>query len=466
MASSDNQGLQIALIVFVILTIILSVTTFFYSRQADTAFQQSEKDRADKTKADADLRTAVAEIEELKRLMGFEPTVKLDELTETFTQDMQTFAGTFPPEKQFYRPAFEYLVTSLREAQSNLAEVKEINASLEARNEEREQQKEEQLEIFRGRIRDLERDLATAKAAFDEERDRIVEDQRQLASRLQKSENELNAAREEHARRSQQLTSEIERLRLQLSDTQEKLAALTDETFSTPDGRIVSINQHSGTVWIDLGHEHGLKRQTTFSVFGADENNVNRVKRKGSIEVTQVLGSQMAEARILDDQIDDPILPGDKVYTPLWHPGRPQRFALAGWMDLDGDDRSDRQMIRDLIAMHGGVIDAEVLDDGTRTGELSLNTRFLVVGEERESINAELGKIQADAISLGIERITLDKFLDHVGWKDTKRVLRFGNSPPLDFLPEPPDGGFPSSSGNVSERFKKRPPRTRPDSAY
>ena len=37
MASSENQGLQIALIIFVMLTIILSVTTFLFFREYEEA---------------------------------------------------------------------------------------------------------------------------------------------------------------------------------------------------------------------------------------------------------------------------------------------------------------------------------------------------------------------------------------------------------------------------------------------
>lgn len=463
MASSDNQAVQIALIVFVILTIILIVTTFLFYRQADTYQVQSETDRANANKAQADLRAAVTEIEELKRLMGFEPSVTMEELNTTFQQDMQTYAGTFPPEKQFYRPAFEYLVTSLREAQASLSEEKQTTAMLSSRNEEREAQAEQQKAEYRSQVEAAERDVAELRAQFDEQRDRITSEQRELAQQLKQSEDSLQALRQEHATQTQELTGEVERLRLLLSDTQTKLAALTNDTFSTPDGRIIDVNQRRGLVWINLGEADALRRQITFSVFGPDENNVNRVKRKGSIEVTQILDNHMAEARVIDDMISDPILPGDKIYTPLWHPGRLERFALAGWMDLDGDNVSDRQMVRELISMAGGVIDAEVDDEANRTGEMTINTRFLVVGEERDNINSELGKLQAEALSLGVERITLDKFLDHIGWTDTKRVLKFGETPPLKFLPESPDGGYPTSTGNFSERFKKRPPRTRPE---
>ena len=101
MASSENQGLQIALIVFVILTIILTVTTFMFYRSADFYRIQSEKDKADAGTASGNQRAAESETAEIKNMLGVESTVKLEELKTTFTNDMKPFAATFPPEKQF-----------------------------------------------------------------------------------------------------------------------------------------------------------------------------------------------------------------------------------------------------------------------------------------------------------------------------------------------------------------------------
>ena len=51
MASNENQGLQISLIVFVMLTVILSVTTFVFFNKFKQVSVQAEKDRADAAKA-------------------------------------------------------------------------------------------------------------------------------------------------------------------------------------------------------------------------------------------------------------------------------------------------------------------------------------------------------------------------------------------------------------------------------
>ena len=78
------------------------------------------------------------------------------------------------------------------------------------------------------------------------------------------------------------------------------------------------------------------------------------------IEVTHLLSPHLAEARIVEDDLSNPLMPGDQIFSPSWEPGRAEHFALAGFIDIDGDGNSDRQRVHDLIALNGGVIDEEV----------------------------------------------------------------------------------------------------------
>ena len=70
MAARENQGLQIALIIFVMLTIVLIVTTYLffsnYSDQRDKA-KALAQDNSDK---DTKMRQAIAETDDLKNLVG------------------------------------------------------------------------------------------------------------------------------------------------------------------------------------------------------------------------------------------------------------------------------------------------------------------------------------------------------------------------------------------------------------
>jgi hypothetical protein len=85
------------------------------------------------------------------------------------------------------------------------------------------------------------------------------------------------------------------------------------------------VDQRSRTVWINLGRADGLDRQTAFGVYSGDADEMGKAKKKATIEVTKITGDHSAEARITEDKAADPITPGDKVFTPLWSPGVPER---------------------------------------------------------------------------------------------------------------------------------------------
>ncbi len=104
---------------------------------------------------------------------------------------------------------------------------------------------------------------------------------------------------------------------------------------------------------------------------------------KGAIEVINLTDPHTAECRILRDSPSHPLLPGDIIYTPAWRPGQQDHFALVGTMDINGNGSDDRQRLRDLIAMNGGIIDAEIGPDGKPIGKITLNTRYVVVGDLR-----------------------------------------------------------------------------------
>ena len=104
------------------------------------------------------------------------------------------------------------------------------------------------------------------------------------------------------------------------------------------------VDQRRGVVWINLGRADGLQPLTTFSVYPEKPTSVTKESAKASIEVTAIRGEHEAEARIMPgdtSKLADPIMPRDKIYSPVWSRGTKKHFALAGFMDIDGDGRSD-----------------------------------------------------------------------------------------------------------------------------
>ena len=92
---------------------------------------------------------------------------------------------------------------------------------------------------------------------------------------------------------------------------------------------------------------------------------------------------------------------GDKVFTPLWSPGQQNHFALTGIMNLDGDGRNQLSVVRGLINESGGVVDCWLDDQGHKQGQITANTRFIVVGDAPDKSSPEFmknhGEILRDA---------------------------------------------------------------------
>jgi hypothetical protein len=269
------------------------------------------------------------------------------------------------------------------------------------------------------------------------------------------------------------MQAEKEKLQQQLTQTaqmletvNQKLAAIKEDTFETADGVVTWVNQRANIVWIDLGFSDGLQKMMTFSVIDRDETGVTKGKVKGRIEVTQLKDAHLAEARIVDVDLSDPILPGDQVYSPSFRKGQKTRFALAGLLDMDRDGKSDQEKVKALIRTNGGEVDAELKEDGKIEGKMTIDTKYLVKGDRpTDKTNQELIKgytqIIQKATELGIESISLETLLDRMGYFPENRVIPMsgeGSATPAGAGAP----GAPSGAGGAAQPFR---PRTAPSGA-
>jgi hypothetical protein len=81
-------------------------------------------------------------------------------------------------------------------------------------------------------------------------------------------------------------------------------------------------------------------------------------------------------------------------------------------MDIDGNGTDDREKVKEMIAEMGGLVTFDLPPNGIVTGELTSETRWLVIGQDFNETDVG-GMVQAKAKSLGISQINLEKLL---GW--------------------------------------------------
>lgn len=471
----ENQGLQIALIIFVMLTIILGVSTYLCYRHYDDAVKAKAVADAAASKKDQEARKNGEDAAALKKMVGTAPTDMIDAVQEMFKKDMEKYGGSYSEEAQVYHRLLEKMQKTIDEKNAALTDAKAEIPKMQVDYDKFKEEQNLQIKQFRNEREKAGTDLANEQAKFQAERDRKNRDGDKLLSDLQAARKEASAMIDKIKGELQNTNTLVGKLKTVVTDQSKKLTVLTTDKIGTPNGEITWVNQRNATVWINLGRVDGLMRQVTFAVYPEDVADMtSKSAKKGSIEVTQILGDHLAEARVIDDNVADPILPRDKIFTPLWNAGEKRHFALAGLLDIDGDGRSDLQAVMNFIAINGGAVDCYITDAGKLEGQITVNTNCLILGtaptdKEGDARQREaFSKMMGEADQLRLPKIQLTELLQRMGWKNLSQVVRFGRGAnPKDFRATPPDGVPKKSTGNVSDVFMKRqPPKKIPSSAY
>ena len=268
----------------------------------------------------------------------------------------------------------------------------------------------------------------------------------------------------------------IVELRGRYADEKGKVEGYQKETFEVPTGKVIWVNQAQGVVYINLGEADSLGRLTKFAVYDLNTNDVTKGSRKATIEVTRLIGPHQAEAHVVDSNYGNPVLSGDVIYTPVWRPGQKRHFALVGLMDVDGDNRGDLELVRNLIITNGGVVDSYrevdsiVKTKNVRVGAMTPDTDYLIVGSEPDPKSStkedqdDWSNMYAQATRDLVKKITLKDFLDKIGYRSEGTLQKFGPGyRSQDFLPKlAPATPSISSGGNVSPLFNPRKPPSAP----
>lgn len=451
MASKENQGLQIALILFVMITVALGVTTYVFYTQVNKYSEESQKAEAEKTKFQKLAEVRDIEVMLLKRTIGYgtltdeelasqrsrlkgQDAAISDEVAKIeadFDQDMKMFDAAYPNAKN-WRTLPAYIESVVKDRNIAVTDGLGREQRLTVEKTTAIAAQTNRADSAAAAQKKAEADLTDEASKFATSRT----DYKGYTATLEKEKSDALTAKNDLAKEKQKEVTDLQAEKAQLARTMEgyiaqiKTLSQTD-TFDLPDGHIRWVNQRTRVVWIDLGIADGLRRQTTFSIYDQDASNFGKATKKASVEVTKLIEPHLAEARILEDDLSNPILPGDLLYTPAWVPGRRIKFAIAGFIDYNGDGKSDRELVKNLIAASGADVAAEVTDNGELSGEVTAEVKYLIVGDRPTERSApelvkNFGKITAKAKEQGVEEITVQKFLDFMGFRPEVKTVPLG----------------------------------------
>lgn len=487
MSSNKPTAVHFTLVFSVMLCLILGVVAYLYAKEYSTQVVKAKEAQDAATASDQALSRLNAAVEELKTVLGYnyedlglaDPPPANTVLGE-LNKDLQSLGRDL--QQSTVKATLESLRTSLDAANDEIASLKADKQAEEARMLALRSNYQSMVDQAEGSARGSETQLQQLISQRDEMLAQKDDEITVLRNDFRREQVEKETVRDDFAKYRRETEEKMTRLSQQIDFLGRQLDEVTKVSFERPDGTIVRVNNTTNTVWISLGTADNLREQVTFSVYSKDNNGYGREQEdiKAKIEVTRVFGPHLSEAKILEDDLFRPIVEGDPIYSPLWSAGRQEYFAFVGAIDLDGDGRSDRQAMEEIVANAGAMVDLQVTDEGLRVpadAQISERTKFLVVGdiadpsdfpgraeeaEQARRVMAEHKSLIEEARLFGVRVVSLNDFLAYIGYKPQQRLFQPGQDRPYNLrhgarstaTTERP-GAERSSSGVTSELFRR-----------
>jgi len=471
-AANESQGLKIAVVAFIVLTVILTVTSYFlYSAYsaADARLTSANEQVAEKSKASS---MAINQYEDVRGKVGTK-NQEYDQVKEEINAHFKKMDQRLEAVTNAVNAAVQKAQadgaqgTELEEAKQN---VQKIIGSLRSEPNksyissiDRMQELFENLALLTTELslnyvnlrKSLESATSVAKAQVDVEANAAQKSQADVLGEQKKHEDErgilvtkvgeLQAANDKQATEIANKDAKIKQQDEDFTRKQETLTTIIREQrdqlerkeliLDRPDGYVTYVDYERREVLVSLNRRQGARPQMKMTIFDAKSPGIPTEKPKGSIELTQV-GDQFSAARIVKTYNSiDPIRVGDIVYSAAWSPNQPMRFALVGKMDVNRDGRDDRDELKRMIQEAGGTVDFDLppADIGKETGTLSPRIDWYVIDNRtplretfsaknpavevsQEKLNQRVGEIVREARLNGVRPMTIEHLLAFLGY--------------------------------------------------
>jgi hypothetical protein len=465
MAARDDSVIRGALITCLILLVLSIAMNIFLYLMSDKATAKALADGKRLQDIQEQARTNEGNLIRLKAMLGSgsftEEDLKamaegspgdadMQAIEQRFLRDMSMFDTTIEAADRNYPALPEYLVNALRSRNEQLAISQQQATSIRTDAEADIKNARDAQKIAEDNTKQANERVETLSQKFDEDRTRMNQEKEQTRDELTKASNNFRAEREKALRETTKLKSDKERLESTVQTQKNRLNELTNPQFEVPQGEVRYVIPGGELVTINLGSADALRPNVTFGVIDRDEIRLQDAKLKANLQVTRIQGPHQALARVISaPEIRSPIIPGDKVYSPFWAPGRTVKIGLAGSIDVDADGRPDNEQIKGQIMAAGAEVVYELSAEGQKTGKLDASVRFLVIGEDPDLGDGEtdsdaqaklvelLGLVKGEAGEFGITIIPAWKLQGYLKTIDDTLTTPLGSGiRGDDFLPD------------------------------
>ncbi|MHC4271329.1 MAG: BRCT domain-containing protein [Planctomycetota bacterium] len=273
----------------------------------------------------------------------------------------------------------EQLKTNLTNSRQSESELKNSLNVLQNRFDdaikasiEKEQTLLAEKEQYQQDVEDIRNSYAEIKALMEQNTEEQVQT-------LLQDKDELDTLNKDLKQRLMKTEAEFLLAQERMSAAQEQLDAIAPPPDSSmtaykSDGEILLIDDQSKIVHINIGTNDRVYQGLTFSVYDKHAPIPKDGKGKAQIEVYNV-GDTISAARIIEDNIKNPVILNDTIINLIWDKDRANVFVVAGDFDVDGDtfiDVDGAEKIKAIISKWGGVV----------ADTVTIDTDYVVLGQE------------------------------------------------------------------------------------
>jgi len=435
----ESQGLVITLIVFIILTLALGVTSYFmaqgYKETSIKLSQAEEKASA----AEGEVRNLNGQIDKLKEKIGHPAADGAALLTEMET-DLQNIFGDSTEIPKSFKDAFQQLTTYMAQLNSDLAEAQRQRDEFRLEAERQETIAQQQKVEFEQQTIKLGQEFKDQINQANQRNEDLGNSYHELEMKFDTMEKEAKRINEEYRVQTAD-ANETATAIAQINDSlRNKLEQMSQADFEIPDGKIIYVDQLNRRVRLNIGKAEGVRLLTNFSVFPFNAVELGVLQPKGSIEITRIIGDHESEARILSDEMLNPFMAEDIIFTPLWKKGDTVKIALDYFLDIDNDGKNDVETVMDLIHTNGSEVVVWVDDKGEMHGKLTPEVTYFIKGEEltdtlQRSLNLDqptwdaIVKAHTELFETArlnsVREVRLPEFLRRVNYRSTVDVAKY-----------------------------------------
>ena len=379
-AANESQGLKIAVAAFITLTVILLVSSYFLYTAYAAADAQKTAANEEATKAKAAQGVLLKQYNEMKDKIGTKAE-EYDQVKEEIASHLKKVderlnalngavngavakavaAGAAGPDLEEAKNRIQQAVSSyhgdqnksyvssmdrVTELLENLALVTTelsvdyagVRQSLEGATSVAKQQ----VDVQSKAASDSRNDLESEHKKHEEERGSLLTKVDQLQTDNDKKATEIASLTTKNKQLEEDFGRKLDLQTTIIREQRDKLEQ-KETILDRPDGYVTYVDYERREVIVNVTKRQGARPQQKMTIFDAASPGIPTEKPKATIMLTKI-GDQSSNAQILSTvSPTDPIRVGDIVYSPSWSPNMPMRFALIGKMDVNRDDKDDRE---------------------------------------------------------------------------------------------------------------------------